>query len=121
MKNELISADDQEQVMILDCTAYPRYSLVQNDEGSKAMCTALKDILWFSDFVFPPADGVNDPVKMMVTSVDLDQGGRPASCHFCVEVKYRAYSQQELLKTIKKLTFSRFIVRGSMQGTGSAA
>lgn len=121
MKSEIISHDDQEQVMILDCTAYPRYSLVQNDEGTKAMCTALIDISWFTDFVFPPAEGHNGPVKMTVTSLDTDKGWNAASCHFCVEVKYRGCCREEILKTIRKQTFSRFVVRADGQDTESAA
>jgi hypothetical protein len=119
--NEIVSPEDYEQIMILDCTAHPGYSLVQGDEGTKAMCTALKDILWFSDFLFPPDEGHNEPVKMTVTSVDTDKGWCAASCHFCVEIKYRGYSQQDILKTIEKLIFSRFVVRVNDKVAESAA
>ncbi|TKC07231.1 zinc-binding metallopeptidase family protein [Pedobacter frigoris] len=117
----MIPSADQQQVMTLDCTAYRRYSLVQNDEGTRAICTALKDILWFSDFVFPAAGNQHELVKMTVISVDLDQECCAECCRFSVEVRYHGYCRQEILKTIKKQIFSRFVVRADRMEVENAA
>ena len=121
MKEQMSSAGVREQIMILNCTAYPIYSLVQGDQGTKAMCTALKDIDWFSGFEFPALSGQASPVKMMVISMETQHGWSATSCRFSVEVKFQDYSRQEVLKTIRQYTFCELLVQPNSQSTESAA
>lgn len=110
MKDQMVFPDDEQLLLTLDCTAYPRQGLVLNAEGSKAMCSALSDILWFCDFIFPPLSGTDGWVKMTVTRVEMGQGACSANCYFCVEIISRGYQQEEVLKTIRKHTFCSFVI-----------
>lgn len=121
MKDQIIPPGPQVFLMNIDCTAYPRQGLVQNAEGTKAICTALHDIAWFSGFVFPTNDTHSAFVQMSVTSANMDQGCGSASCQFSVEVRYCGYTEQDILKTIKKHTFCTFMVRQASLEAESAA
>lgn len=99
------------QVMILDCVANPCSSLAQGAEGSKAICSALKDISWFTDFEFSPANKVYGTVRMQVTSADINPVYCAVYCRFTVEIEYTGYDREELLKIIRKHTYSDLSVR----------
>lgn len=99
--------------MTLDCIACPRLSLAAGAEGTNAICSALTDILWFSEYTFPIESNLPEPVKMTVTNVNMD--GRPNSsskeCHFTVVIVYdHNYTEREILNTIKNHTRCKFTV-----------
>lgn len=100
--------------IILDCTAYPRLSLATGAEGTNAICSALTDILWFSEYRFPIEDNLPDPVKMTVTHVNTDgrQNCTSMECLFTVAIVYdHNYNEREILNTIRNHTRCKFILR----------
>lgn len=121
MREENISSEDKVQLICLECTAYPRYNLVQGDQGTKAMCTALRDISWFCDFEFPPVDGHKYPVQMSVNSMDTGQEWCSSTYCFRVEVRFQGYCLQEILKIIKKHTFCKLMVSSAYKNSENAA
>lgn len=103
-------------VLILDCTARPRLALAEGAEGTKAICSGLNDIRWFSEYIFPSAPGCTDPVHMEVTSVDAGKITESDNCRFTVEISYDAsYTSDEILATIKRKTFCTFSFREELQ------
>jgi len=102
----------KKNVMILDCTARPRLALAEGAEGTKAICSGLNDIRWFSEYIFPSAPGCTDPVHMKVTSVDAGTITESDNCRFTVEISYdESYTSEEILATIKRKTFCNFSFR----------
>ncbi|WP_205945895.1 zinc-binding metallopeptidase family protein [Pedobacter hiemivivus] len=93
----------EELIMVLDCVAYPRHSLVPDAMGTNALCTALTDIKWFNEYVFPIEGNLPNPVKMKVS------GGL---YNFTVEISYdHSYTAKEILNVIKNHTWCKFTVR----------
>lgn len=104
----------EEQVMVLDCVAYPGTSLVPFAIGTNAICMALNDIKWFSEYVFPVERNLPDPVKMTVTEIHtgLYEPDPAAHCRFSVEIRYdHSYTAKEILTTIKNHTRCKFSLR----------
>lgn len=111
---QTVKAAEERQVMVLDCVAYPRLSLVPSAEGSNAICTALADIKWFTEYVFPIEGQLPDPVEMKVTSVNanIHQANPAGQCNFTVEICYdHNYTEKEILNVIKNHTWCKFKVR----------
>lgn len=108
------NVEEEKQVMVLDCVAYPRASLVPFAEGTNAICSALTDIKWFTEYVFPIEGQLPNPVEMKVTGVNANvQQLNPAGqCNFTVEVCYdHNYTAKEILNVIKNHTWCKFKVR----------
>lgn len=100
--------------MTLDCIACPKLSLAAGAEGTNAICSALTDILWFSEYIYPIESDLPDPVKMTVTNVNMDGGQNCSSkeCRFTVEIVYdHNYTEKEILNTIRNHTRCKFTVR----------
>lgn len=100
--------------MVLDCVAYARPSLVSFAEGTNAICSALTDIKWFTDYIFPIEGMLPNPVEMKVTGVNANvQQVNPAGqCNFTVEIRYdHNYTAKEILNVIKNHTWCKFKVR----------
>lgn len=100
--------------MVLDCTAFGRSGHAAREEGDNAIYRALKDIQWFSSYVFPIESSVMGPVKMTVTEVNagIQHNIVPAECQFTVDVRLTdAYTEKELLHIIQNHTFCEFTVR----------
>lgn len=105
---------NEEQLMVLDCVAYPRTSLVPFAAGTSAICTALNDIKWFSEYVFPIERNLPDPVKMEVTEIHtgLYEPNPAGQCRFTVGIRYdHSYTAKEILNTIKNHTRCKFSLR----------
>jgi acetylornithine deacetylase/succinyl-diaminopimelate desuccinylase-like protein len=112
MKDQMITARGQISIMILDCCARPTLSLAENAQGTKAICSALKDILWFSDYVFQKASGSANMVGMTVTSVTTGKGNCADLCNFTVEIRYdQHYTRDEIVNNIRKYTHCNFSIR----------
>ncbi|MNJ94034.1 hypothetical protein D3C87_117210 [compost metagenome] len=93
----------EQSIMILDCVAYPRHSLVPDATGTDALCTALTDIKWFNEYVFPIEGNLPNPVNMKVS------GGLHS---FTVEISYdHSYTAKEILNVIKNHTWCKFTIR----------
>ena len=98
-------------LMILDCIACPWQSLAEAAEGTKAMCSALTDILWFSDYVFTAETSHPRPVKMTVIDVSINHAATDR-CNFSVEITYEhSRTREEILATIKRNTRCKFSIR----------
>ncbi|MBB6500734.1 M20 family metallo-hydrolase [Pedobacter cryoconitis] len=100
--------------MVLDCKAFGRSGHAAREEGDNAIYRALKDIQWFSSYVFPIESRVMGPVKMTVTEVNagIQHNIVPAECNFTVDVRLTdAYTEKELLHIIQNHTFCEFTVR----------
>lgn len=94
---------NEKLIMVLDCVAYPRHSLVPEAPGTNALCTALTDIKWFNEYIFPIEGNLPNPVKMKVS------GGL---YNFTVEINYdHSYTAKEILNVIKNHTWCKFTVR----------
>lgn len=101
------------QVMRLECTAHPGASLVPFAEGTNALCTALNDIRWFSEYVFPIERDLPDPVRMQVTAIhtDIMTNNLAGQCSFTVEIRYdHSYTAKEILNTVRNHIRSKFDV-----------
>lgn len=111
----MIFNPDETSSMILDCISYPRESLAIGAEGTKAICSALTDILWFSDYIFPIESNSPNPVMMTVTEVNANEHSCAYQCSFTVEIKYdHSYTRKEILNTIRNHTYCKFTVRENL-------
>lgn len=101
-------------LMVLDCVAYPRTSLVPFAEGTNVLCSALADIKWFTEYVFPIEGQLPNPVEMSVVGVNANvrQLNPAGQCNFTVEISYdHSYTMKEILNVIKNHTWCKFTVR----------
>ncbi|SMC85757.1 hypothetical protein SAMN04488524_2950 [Pedobacter africanus] len=106
--------NNEQQLLVLDCVAYPRNSLVPFAAGTNALCTALNDIKWFSEYVFPIERNLPNPVRMEVTEIHtgLYEPEPARQCRFTVEIHYdHSYSEKEILNTVKNHTRCKFTLR----------
>lgn len=111
----MIPHPDETSLMILDCISHPRESLAIDAEGTKAICSALTDISWFSDYIFLTESNLPDPVKMKVIEVNANLNSCSNQCNFTVEIKYEhSYTRKEILNTIRKHTRCKFTVRENL-------
>ncbi len=101
-------------LIVLDCVAYPRTSLVPFAEGTNVLCSALADIKWFTEYVFPIEGQLPNPVEMRVVGVNANvrQLNPAGQCNFTVEIRYdHSYTIKEILGVIKNHTWCKFTVR----------
>lgn len=108
------NSEDEKMTMILDCRAFARPSLVAFAEGTNAICSALADIKWFTEYIFPIEGALPNPVEMKVTGVnaDIQQVNPAGQCNFTVEIRYdHSYTAKEILNVIKNHTWCKFEIR----------
>ncbi|WP_139298297.1 zinc-binding metallopeptidase family protein [Pedobacter hartonius] len=99
-------------LIILECTACPRLALAEGAEGTKAICSGLTDIQWFSDYIFPGEPSNFSPVTMAVTSVRTGKDANADECYFTVEISYdESYTTEKVLSTIRRWTYCKFTIR----------
>lgn len=98
-----------ESIMVLECFACPKQSLVDNAEGTKAICSGLQDILWFSDYTCRAAAEEVGLLEMKVTSVNIGHGNCSDECSFRVEIRHHlSYDRELILSLIRKHTNCSF-------------
>jgi acetylornithine deacetylase len=94
--------------MVLECLSTGRAGHAAREEADNAILKAMKDIHWFSTYVFPAEPHMPQPVKMTVTQIN---GGSqhntiPGECSFTVDIRFdHNYNTKEILNTIKNHTF----------------
>ncbi|CAM4059417.1 hypothetical protein SAMN06265348_102107 [Pedobacter westerhofensis] len=116
MKDQQTMPASKQIHMILECTARPRLALAEGAEGTKAICSGLKDILWFSEYIFPALPESTAPVNMKVVSADTPRDPAADGCNFTVEVDYEEnYNLEDILNTIRRKTFCTFRIKECSQ------
>ncbi|WP_448636464.1 M20/M25/M40 family metallo-hydrolase [Pedobacter panaciterrae] len=94
--------------MVLDCVSTGRPGHAAREEGDNAIYKALKDIHWFSSYVFPIDSNLPNPVKMTVTQINagIQHNIVPGECSFTIDIRFdHSYTEKEILNTIKNHTF----------------
>lgn len=100
--------------MVLDCTAIGRSGHAAREEGINAIYKAMKDIQWFSTYVFPVESNLPNPVKMTVTQIQagLQHNIIPAECNFTVDIRFdHSYTVKEIMNVIQNHTFCEIKLR----------
>ena len=100
--------------MVLDCVSTGRSGHAAREEGDNAIYKAIKDILWFSSYVFPIELNAPNPVKMSVTQISggMQHNVVPGECSFTVDIRYdHSYTEKEIMNTIKNHTFCDTMLR----------
>lgn len=100
--------------MVLDCIATGRSGHAAREEGDNAIYKAIRDIHWFSTYIFPIEERLPNPVKMTVTLINagLQHNIVPAECSFTVDIRFdHSYTAKEILNTIKNHTFCDTMLR----------
>lgn len=90
-------------LMVLDCIATGKAGHAAREEGDNAIYKTLKDIEWFSNFVFPKVSDTLGPVKMSVTTINAGSQHNivPGTCSFTVDIRLTdAYTYDEVLQII---------------------
>ncbi|MCZ4221752.1 M20/M25/M40 family metallo-hydrolase [Pedobacter rhodius] len=103
--------------MVLDCHAKGISGHAARDEGDNAIYKAIKDINWFSKYLFPIEDNLPQPVKMSVTQINagIQHNIIPSDCSFTVDIRFdHNYTQKEILNTIVNHTDCFFRVRANV-------
>ncbi len=89
--------------MVLDCVATGKAGHAAREEGDNAIYKTLKDIEWFSNFVFPKVSNTLGPVKMSVTTINAGSQHNivPETCSFTVDIRLTdVYTYDEVLQII---------------------
>lgn len=103
--------------IVLDCLSTGRAGHAAREEGDNAIYKAIKDIQWFSTFVFPGDPGNPAPVKMTITEINADGQHNvvPGECSFTVDIRFdHSYTAKEILNTIKNHTFCDTSLRSNV-------
>ena len=91
-------------LMVLDCKSIGKSAHAARNEGVNAIYEAIKDINWFSSYVFPKQSDETGTVNMTVTQVKSGSQHNvvPSECDFVVDVRINdKYSNNEVLNIIK--------------------
>ena len=91
-------------LMVIDCVSHGKAGHAAREEGDNAIFHAIKDIQWFSDYVFPKKSELFGAVKMSVTIISSGSQHNvvPDECRFTVDVRTtEKYTNQEVLDIIK--------------------
>ncbi|NQX41492.1 acetylornithine deacetylase [Pedobacter steynii] len=94
--------------MVLDCVSTGRPGHAAREEGDNAIYKAIRDIQWFSSFVFPIESDLPNPVKMSVTQINagIQHNIVPGECSFTVDIRFdHSYTEKEIINTIMNHTF----------------
>ncbi|KQC00736.1 M20 family metallo-hydrolase [Pedobacter sp. Hv1] len=100
--------------MVLDCLATGKSGHAARAEGINAIYKAIKDIQWFSTYVFPVESNLPNPVKMTVTQIQAGQQHNvvPGECAFTVDVRFdHSYTVKEIMNVIQNHTFCDIKIR----------
>ena len=92
-------------LMVLDCVVNGKAGHAAREEGDNAIYKTLKDIEWFSNFVFPKVSDTFGPVKMTVTMINAGSQPNivPGTCSFTVDIRLTdAYTYEEVLEIVTK-------------------
>ncbi|MEJ7740379.1 MAG: M20 family metallo-hydrolase [Chitinophagaceae bacterium] len=93
-------------LLVLDCTVYGKAGHAAREEGDNAILKALKDVNWFTTFIFPKVSPTLGPVKMNITVINTDNKAHnvvPAECRFVVDVRVTDdYSHEDILAIIQR-------------------
>ena len=93
-------------LLVLDCKTTGKAGHAAREEGENAIYKAVKDIEWFSSFIFPKISATLGQIKMSVTSISTENKAHnivPAECTFTVDVRITdAYTHEEILETIQQ-------------------
>ncbi|MBI34205.1 MAG: acetylornithine deacetylase [Flavobacteriales bacterium] len=91
-------------LMVLDCKSIGKAAHAARNEGVNAIYEAIKDINWFSTYVFPKQSEETGSVNMSVTLIKSGSQHNviPSECDFVVDVRVNdKYSNNEVLNIIK--------------------
>lgn len=95
-------------LLVLDCTVTGKAGHAARNEGDNAIYKAIKDIEWFSSFVYPKVSDLLGPVKMSVTVIHTENKAHnvvPSHCSFVVDIRVNElYTFEEILDIIKTNT-----------------
>ena len=108
--------------MVLDCVSTGRAGHAAREEGDNAIYKAIKDISWFSSYVFPIESGLPNPVKMTITEINggIQHNTVPAECSFTVDIRFdHSYTEKEIMNTIKNHTFCDTLLRRNVLNPSS--
>ncbi len=103
-------------LMVLDCVAYGEAGHAAHGTGVNALYTAIDDINWFRNYVFPLQTDFLGPVKMTVTQINAGTQHNvvPDRCSFVVDVRSNEmYSNEELLELIQEFVSCSVIARST--------
>tara|TARA_B100000674_G_scaffold92383_1_gene64985 strand:+ start:14904 stop:15971 length:1068 start_codon:yes stop_codon:yes gene_type:complete len=91
-------------LMVLDCKSIGKSAHAARNDGVNAIYEAIKDINWFSTYVFPKKSEETGAVNMTVTLIKSGSQHNvvPAECDFVVDVRVNdKYTNNEVLNIIK--------------------
>jgi acetylornithine deacetylase len=91
-------------LMVLDCKSIGKSAHAARNEGVNAIYEAIKDINWFSNYIFPKNSNATGSVNMSVTVIKSGSQHNvvPSECDFVVDVRVNdRYTNQEVLEIIK--------------------
>ncbi|MAW66016.1 MAG: acetylornithine deacetylase [Flavobacteriales bacterium] len=91
-------------LMVLDCKSIGKSAHAARNEGVNAIYEAIKDINWFSNYIFSEKSEATGSVNMSVTLIKSGSQHNvvPSECHFVVDVRVNdKYTNQEVLEIIK--------------------
>ena len=91
-------------LMVLDCKSIGKSAHAARNDGVNSIYEAIKDINWFSSYVFPNQSNETGSVKMSVTVINSGSQHNvvPSECDFVVDVRVNdKYSNSEVLDIIK--------------------
>ena len=91
-------------LMVLDCKSIGKSAHAARNDGVNAIYEAIKDINWFSNYIFSEKSEATGSVNMSVTLIKSGSQHNvvPSECHFVVDVRVNdKYTNQEVLEIIK--------------------
>ncbi|NQY11892.1 MAG: M20 family metallo-hydrolase [Flavobacteriales bacterium] len=97
-------ATSEKGLMVLDCVAPGKSGHAAREEGENAIYNAMKDIEWFTTFVYPKISDSFGPVKMSVTMIEAGSQHNvvPDLCNYVVDVRVTdVYKNEEILEVIR--------------------
>ena len=86
-------------LMVIDATAHGKAGHAARNEGDNAICHAMKDIQWLSQWQFPKQTDLLGPVKNTVTIVNAGTQHNviPDQCTFTIDVRSNeCYTNEEI-------------------------
>lgn len=86
-------------LMVLDCISRGKAGHAARNEGVNAISSAIKDIAWFHQYIFPRQSELLGPVKMTVTMIQAGTQHNviPDTCNFTVDIRTNEYYPNEAL------------------------
>ena len=103
-------------LMVLDCKSIGKSAHAARNEGVNPIYEAIKDINWFSNYIFPKKSDTTGSVNMSVTVIKSGSQHNvvPSECEFVVDVRVNdKYTNQEVLKIIKSNVSCNVIARST--------